>query len=254
MSFTLILLLSLISLIFVLITQKFFKKLLYKNIGIKELLKYKHITPQNTIIEFDLHNVIVNYDNIKIIKTFFKSKGKLKLILIMLNPFVWWSILKLAYNNGIAEQYIVGLGKKHKNLAPYVPLGIEIANCQKTNPHMVKLLDELREKGYRLHLFSNIGTKIFASLKKQKPDLVQYFDKIILPSQENGYLRKPHANAFINYLEQNKDTNKQILFIDDKIKNAKNASKNGIIGILFKSESQLRELFVELGILGNKKQ
>lgn len=250
MPLTILLFTSFISLLIMYVLHKKYKRSLYTNIAIQNLIKYRPVTPENTIIAFDLHDVIVNYDYIKIIKTFFKSKGKLKLIIIMLNPYIWWSTLQLAYNNGIAEQFIIGLGQKHKSLTPYIPLGIAIANCQKTNPHMLQMLKELKKRGYTLHLFSNIGTKIFQDLKQQKPSLVQYFDKVILPSQENGYRRKPHHNAFINYLEQNKDNkNTQILFIDDKTKNIKKAHSYGIIGILFQSEPQLRELFTKLGIL-----
>jgi len=231
------------------IINKIRKKFFWKTTQIKSLIKHTPITPENTIIVFDLHDVIVNYDYIKIIKTFFASKGKLKLFITMLNPFVWWNIIKLIYNNAIAEQYIIGLGKEHKNLTPYIPLGIAIANCQKANPKMIILLKELKNKGYTLQLFSNIGTQIFKDFKQKNPHIINYFDKVILPSQENGYLRKPHQNAFLNFLEKNKEnSNKQILFIDDKEKNTHKALSHGIIGISFKSEAQLRELFTKLGI------
>ena len=55
-------------------------------------IKYKpissKITPENTIITFDLHDVIFEYDYLEIIKTFLHSEKKTKLIITILNPFI----------------------------------------------------------------------------------------------------------------------------------------------------------------------
>ncbi|MFC1842806.1 HAD hydrolase-like protein [Candidatus Dependentiae bacterium] len=227
------------------------KKFRAKHITPVNLIKYKPITPKNTIIAFDLHDVIVNYDYIGIIKTFFASNGKLRLILAMLNPLVWRDIIKLIYNHAVAEQYIVWLGKKHKRLEPYIPLGIKIANCQIVNQEVLAIIKELKKYGYTLHLFSNIGTVTYKDFKQKHPEIFQYFDDVILPSQENGYLRKPNHNAFVNYLENKKTPKNQIIFIDDKVKNVKKAEKYGIIGILFENHGQLVQELQKLGILKN---
>ncbi|MFC1841900.1 HAD hydrolase-like protein [Candidatus Dependentiae bacterium] len=212
-------------------------------------IKYKPITPQNTIVTFDLHDVIVNYDYWEIAKTIFKHKKKLKLFIALLNPFVWWSIIKLMYKNAVAEQYIFEIGQKHKSLEPYIPLGVAVANCQTINPNMVQLIKKLKDKGYALHLYSNVGTKIFTEFTKKFPGIFDHFDKIILPSEENGYLRKPHHQSFINYLKNNQNDRRQIIFIDDKKRNIKKAAQYGIIGIQFKCYCQLVKRLKKMGIL-----
>jgi len=246
MSKTFFITLIILAITFVYLALKLFGK---KTIDPKKLLKHNPITPQNTVITFDLHDVIVNYDYAAIIKTFFKSKKKLRLILALLNPLVWWDIIKLTYNKAIAEQYIVGLGEKHTSLQPYVQLGIKIANCQKINHNVIQIIKELKNRGYTLHMFSNIGTIICKQFEQKEPEIFQYFDDFILPSKQNGYLRKPHHNAFVNYLEKVKNAQKQVLFIDDKTRNTKKSHKYGIIGIQFKNHVQLREILKYLGVL-----
>lgn len=211
----------------------------------------KNYSPENTIIAFDFHDVLVNYDYKKIIKTFWSSNKKFKLFIILLNPIIWLDIIKLKHQKAVSEQYIVWLGKKYKNLEPYVSLGIEIANTQKTNPDMLNLLKNLKLLGYELQLFSNIGGIIIQDAIPKFPEIFNCFSKIIVPSQENKYIRKPFDNAFINYLQENKynKINKKFIFIDDKSKNTKKATKYGILGIRFKNHDQLAQEFKNLGIL-----
>jgi len=210
--------------------------------------KYNPITPQNTILTFDLHDVIVNYDYGKIIKTFFKSNRKLKLLFAMLNPFVWKDIITLKWHGAVAEEYIVGLGEKYPSLKPYVPLGIRLANCQRPNPAMINFIKELKNKGYTIHLFSNIGAEIFEHFKTKFPAIIAQFDAISIPSKQNGYLKKPYHDAFINFLETYKNDNRQIIFIDDKMRNIQKAASYGIIGIHFKNPGQLKKYLADLGL------
>ena len=230
------------------ITCSFAKKSNQKGIDPKQLIKYTSITPQNTIITFDLHDVIVNYDYSEITKTFFKSNKKLKLLLAMLNPFIWKDIITLKWQDAVAEEYIIGLGAKYQSLAPYVSLGVQIANCQKPNPDMIALLHKLKAKGFTIHLFSNIGADIFEHFKQKFPEITKQFDIISIPSKQNDYIKKPYHKAFINFLDKHKGDKRQIIFIDDKARNIKKASLYGIIGIQFKNYTQLINDLTNLGL------
>jgi len=228
------------------LTKKSFQK---KAIQEKSMhIQHKPITPENTIITFDLHDVIVNYDYSEILHTFLQNKNKLKLIIAMLNPFVWWDIAKLTWQDSVAEQYIVGLGEKYTSLKPFIPLGTQIANCQRPNPRMVKLLEELKQRGYTLHLFSNIGAQIFEDFKKKFPELIELFDMISIPSKQNGYSKKPHDSAFTNYLKKLKNDGRQIIFVDDKVRNLEKAHSHDITGILFTNTYKLRAKLEDLGL------
>jgi len=215
----------------------------------KAKLIYTPPTPQNTIIAFDLHDVIVKYDYRAIVKTFFKHDKKLKFFIALLNPFFWKDVIKLKLQKAVPEQFIIQLGKKYKRLTPYIPLGIKIANCQNPDPRMIELLKQLKNQGYTLHLFSNIGATILQDLKQKFPDIIAYFDNVTIPSQENGYTRKPYQHAFEHYLAKHVKKDEQVIFIDDKKRNIKMAEKVGIIGIRFCSPRQLKSEFRKLAII-----
>jgi len=236
--------------LFSVIAYSFAKKAYQKKEIVKQFaqVKCKPITPENTIITFDLHDVIVNYDYSEISKTFFKSKKKLKLLIAMLNPFVWYDIIKLKWHDSVAEQYIVGLGEKYASLKPYIPLGIRIANCQRPNHQVIKLLKELKSKGYTLHLFSNIGAQIFEQFKIKFPEIIKHFDLTSIPSKQNGYLKKPYHKAFAHYLEKLKHDDRQIIFIDDKAQNIQKAASYGIIGVHFSNLYQLKKDLATIGL------
>jgi len=210
-------------------------------------------TPENTIITFDLHDVLVQYDYGQIVNHFWQEKQKLRLFLAFLHPVLLYDTIKLFLNDAVAEQYIISLPQKHKILQPYIPLGIKIANSQTIVPQMFELVKELKKLGYTLDIFSNIGAEIFKDLEKKYPVFFSYFNSVTLPSQANGYIRKPSHNSFKNYLANHHILDKQIIFIDDKMRNIKPAYKHKIVGILYKNPDQLKEQLLLLGILKRKK-
>ena len=76
-------------------------------------------------------------------------------MLAAVNPFFWWDLIKLFAHNAVAEQYLKVMSNKYKRLKPYVPLGIKIANSQRPRKGMLELVEELKNIGYEIHLFSN---------------------------------------------------------------------------------------------------
>jgi len=231
------------------ITYFVVRYLRYRNLDYKKFIQHNPISPDNTTIAFDLHDVIVNYDYKQIAKHILKAENKFSLFIHILNPFFWWDLIKLFANNCVAEQYLLTIGNKYKKLQPHIPLGIKIANSQKPQPKMVRLLIDLAKQGYELHLFSNIGAKIFQDLKQKMPGLFDYFDGFTIPSPKNGYTRKPNQNAFDNFLSKHKHIKKQIIFIDDKKKNIKKGQKNGIIAIRFRNPDQIIRELKDIGVL-----
>lgn len=253
MTDTLLLIFTIFLAIGYLIGKKSLRKRLVTYIRPKSLIKYFPAKPENTIIVFDFHDVLVDYNWPEIIKTFLKSPGKFKLFIALLNPKIWLDLVKLKSKDAVSEEYIVWLGNKHKALTPYVQLGINIANTQKTNLKMLEILKNLKQNGYELHLFSNIGLVIYNDAKVKFPEIFECFDKVIVPSEENGYLRKPYENAFENYLKEigktpESATTKQIVIIDDKIKTVKTGEKYGFIGIKFKNYEQFLQDLNNLGV------
>jgi len=206
------------------------------------------MNPQKTILAIDLHGVLFKHDYKRMFKTYWQSKHKLKLILALINPLLWVDVIRLMRQNAIAEQFLVGLAEKHHRLKPFVHLGIHIANQQKPIQKVVDMLEHLKNKGYTLHLFSNIGSITFEEIWKKFPSIFQLFDSFILPSQSNNYLRKPNPIAFATYLRENNKENKQVVLIDDKRKNVRQAKNHGIKSIWFQSPEHLQQQLLTMGI------
>lgn len=204
--------------------------------------------PKSTVIAVDLHGVLFkpNYKNM--FKQFFKNKKKLKLVFALINPRLWIDVVRLMHKRAIVEEFFIRLGKKYHRLEPFIPLGIKIANQQEPVTDVVKTLNNLKKKGYSIHLFSNIGSIIFEDLNKKFPTLFKMFDSFTMPSHTNGYLRKPSKKAFEEYLNEHNTDGKQVIFIDDKKRNVHAAKKHGIISILFRSPRQLKEKLLSIGV------
>lgn len=204
--------------------------------------------PKKTIIAVDLHGVLFKHNYKNMFKLFFKSKNKRKLIFALINPRLWIDVIKLMRKKAVAEEFFVGLAQKYHRLQPFLPLGITIANQQTVTPGMVEALVHLKKKGYELHLFSNIGSIVFEDLHKKYPNILALFDALKMPSQDNGYLRKPSKKAFEEYLKEHNPYGKKVIFIDDKKKNVEAATQHGIISILFHSMPQLKQELLLIGI------
>jgi HAD superfamily hydrolase (TIGR01509 family) len=206
-------------------------------------------SPHNTVFAFDLHGVVLTYHYTKIIRLFLRSSKKITLLRSLINIRLWRDTIKLIYNNAIAEEYLVGLGNKYPQLAPYVPLGISIANAQKPIKKTINLIKKLKRKGYTIHLFSNIGSTVFADLHVKQPDIVALFDNAITPSPTNNYLRKPNQQAFINYQEMLNANKKQVIFIDNKLSNVRAGKASGMLSIYFTNPGKLKHALTTLKIL-----
>jgi FMN phosphatase YigB (HAD superfamily) len=211
---------------------------------------FPFLTPAEPIIAFDLHGVIFKRDYRRMAQILWKFPNKSKLVLALCSPFFLFDAIKLWHNKGVAEQFIICLAQKHKRLLPFVPLGITIANTQKLVPETVALLRELHDHGYKLHIFSNIGSIIFADLIPQYPDVFALFTSATLPSQENEYTRKPYPHAFNNFFRNSGaiGTSADVIFIDDSISNIWAAREHGIKTIYFRSAAKLRKQLIALGI------
>lgn len=113
------------------------------------------------------------------------------------------------------------------------------------DPKMYVLIDQLKDKGLRIGMLSNIDNRY----KKMIRDFGFYapFDPCLL-SCEMGH-EKPHHKAYELLLKTLNLPAEEVVFIDDKPENVHAAKKLGIDAILFKSEKQLRDELNKRGLL-----
>lgn len=199
------------------------------------------IEPANTIIIFDLHGVLFKANVFDMIKVVAFSPCSWRVFTSLINPFFLYDMAKLRYHNYIVEYIMVTMSKKYTYLQPCLPLLLRVANLQIPNWRAIEIAEDLKARGYTLHLLSNIGETLYADLESQYPDVFKLFDAICIGSKTNHYIGKPDPLVFYNYIVNYPGRDKMRLLIDDRARNIAFARAFNIAGIHFKSASGLRK-------------
>lgn len=222
---------------------------MHKQITLKKaLLLPDPITPNTTTLVFDIHGVLFTSDHKKILSLLWQNKRLIKLFLYFFNPRFLVDFLELVRKKAVPEECIIYLTSRYKGLANFKEIAISIANAQKPIPEMLPLIKTLKEQGYTLHIFSNIGETIFEHLAQAFPEVFCYFDSLYVPNAADGYISKPKMKAFNYYLERCNQDQKQIIFIDNNIRNISMAAQCNISGIYFENSEILKQKLQALGI------
>lgn len=199
-------------------------------------------TPQNTVIVFDIHNVIVQFSPLKALKAFINSNCKQ----IMTN-----NVFKYLFKNQKAQsaEGVLLTDDLDRNQA------LEILNPHTPITGTVQIMQDLVAQGYRLFGCSNIGQHSYAHLQQQYPDVFKHLQNCYTSSATQNYIKKSNPQFFLNTVQmiQNQiamePTN--FIFIDDSRSNLKLATKTDqrFVPVLFKSPAQLRSQLRKLNIL-----
>lgn len=104
-------------------------------------------------------------------------------------------------------------------------------------PEMVEILHEVRRKGYKVYILSNMPKEMHQELL-QLHDFFKYFDGQLY-SYEVGAI-KPQPQIYEILLKNYKLKGQESLFIDDREENVRAAKELGIEGIVCRSPSQVR--------------
>ena len=207
------------------------------------------IEPANAIIIFDLHGVLFKANVIDMIKVMIFSPCAGRIFISLMNPFFIYDALKMRYQNYIVEYIIITMCKKYTYLQPCLPLLLRVANVQIPNWHAIEIVQDLKSRGFTIHLFSNIGEHLYADLESQYPDVFRMFDAVCLSSKTIHYIGKPDPLAFYTYIVTYPGHDKIRLMIDDRARNIACARAFNIAGIYFKSASGLHKWLQRHGIL-----
>lgn len=203
-----------------------------------------YMDPINTIIVFDLHGVIFTPDWTKVFELLCNYDHKLYLISCGFRPRLVYKSLKLLLNNPTDEEFFA----LFKLYCPkFLPLAVDLMNAHKPVEPMVQILQELKFKGYALHVASNIGPNRFKFLCCKYPLIMNLFEKVKTTSGDLELLiKKPDIQFFKEYQKECNPENKPIIFVDDKKENIVSAQLLGFSGVRFKNVAQL---LVQLNML-----
>lgn len=215
------------------------------------------ITQENTIIAFDIHAVMVEKNktnmwrhgvkNLLVGRFFFNNKVR--------------AHINSLHEDAAPEDYFMPLLAIVPEIEPYIPGLLGIVNSQDPLPGMKSLIERIAAKKFKLHVLSNIGHAAYygwqsptnstqeksKGLKEIHADIFKHFKGEVIAAQ------KPGTQGYIDFEKQfavQKDgTKKQIIFIDDNLKNVKAAVEQGFVGIWFKDAKQLETDLMRLGIV-----
>ncbi|MGE0207036.1 MAG: HAD family hydrolase [Candidatus Babeliales bacterium] len=213
---------------------------------LKKNNKKVHSSP---VFVFDLHGVILNRKYGGILKYILKHAYRLDVALLLFKPSFIKDIVALLKKSRVPEEFIIELSQKHSKLVPFIDVTIAMMNEQKPVKGTIDCIKKLKEHGYKVYLFSNIGEKTFEQLEKKFPVLFSYFNGIVVVQQHDNWIQKPSAASFQKFLKQSHLQAEQCVFIDNSTKNVTTAFYEGFHPILFRSPAQLMHELVHLNIL-----
>lgn len=204
-------------------------------------------TPQNTVLAWDLHDVLVKKQPMVMAKQawdiIWNADNKLGLCALILNPFYWRDVYRIKQEVDVSDVLLERLAAKYPAMQPHLEKCLELTNLHVPMPESVEILQELENSGYANFLASNIGTTSSGIMQKKHSALFNSFKGLYVASKENG--KKPDPEYYVGlkaFLDANGQAGKQVIFIDDKSKNVKGAvdAHVGITGIRFTNAQQLR--------------
>lgn len=179
-------------------------------------------------IIFDLGNVIINYDQQKIIDRFAKNDEEKEYLMEKNFKAPEWERIDLGE---ITNSEAIDIINKRENYK-YEELTKEFwenwYKSQKINEDIVEIARKLKDKGYNIYVLSNMASATFEYFKNI--DFFELCSGIIISAQE--HVKKPNEKIFNILLERYQLKAEECLFLDDDDTNRSYeiANRLGILG------------------------
>lgn len=213
-------------------------------------MNHKQYGPKTTIIAFDLHGVVVTCNYREMVLHALRNPLSVgKLALYSCNPFFLRDIYRLWRSHAVAAAYLQLLADRYPFLQSTIPFFIAVGNAQKPNIPLIRYIKTLKEHGYSVQLFSNIGDIIFDDFRKKHPDIIDLFDTRCITHKTKGYVGKPYDSAFAAYQVNCNPEKKRIIFIDNTKRNITAARRHHMIGVYYTTPDRLIKQLSDLLIL-----
>ena len=179
-------------------------------------------------IIFDLGNIIINYNQDKIINNFTIDEDEKIFIKEKIFKSPEWKLLDLGQitNNDAIEKI-----QKRNDIKYNKLINIFLHEWYKTQPineDIVEIAKKLKERNYNIYVLSNMAKETYEYFKNI--DFFKVCNGIVISSHEN--VKKPDERIFNTLLTRYKLNPKECLFIDDDDTNRsyEAANKIGILG------------------------
>lgn len=198
---------------------------------------------QNTIFAFDLHGVLVTPSFSETLSIIWHDLIKIKVLVLLLNPIVWYYLIKALFGMTISEETVDKLCKRNPQLVYIKSVLIKFMSAQNIDIKNIEFLAILRAKKYDVYVLSNIWPEALENLLRRFPVLSDLVTAFYIPTTEKKFnYYKPQVEffeSFKKFLIKKEKHKKQIIFIDNSLRNIKSANKAGLHGILVRSLDDL---------------
>ena len=197
-------------------------------------------------VVFDFGQVLVRFEPEYMTGQYIKDENDIKLMSQVLFDRLYWDKLD---KGTISDEEVVALSNerlpehlREKTAKVYYNWIYNIPQIS----GMEEIAKELKEKGVRIFLLSNISTYFAAHAKEIS--VLSHFEKCIF-SAVCGHT-KPNADMFDHLCKKCGIDPSETLFVDDSEKNISGAENFGIKGYLFDGDAgKLRRYLEKIGIL-----
>lgn len=179
-------------------------------------------------IIFDLGNVIINYNQKQIINNFTEKEEEITYIYDKIFNAPEWTLMDLGDITNDEAIEIINKRNKYKYSKLTENFLHEWYKKQPINRDAVELAKNLKEKGYKLYVLSNMAKLTYEYFKND--DFFSLCTGIVISAHE--HIKKPDEKIYRLLLERYNMKAEECLFIDDDDsgKNYKTANKIGIKG------------------------
>ncbi len=208
--------------------------------------------PNSIVIALDIHDVLFSLDYTKLYKRLYTMQHKLIVSKHLINPVFWYRAHRIFKKTRVAEDIFNRLTVLYPELASVKAGFTALTNAQSVDRKVLSIAKELRAKGYKLYILSNIGKETFEQLKHENQDVISLFDGVYVAVPANNYAHKPQRifyEGFKHYLNHEGHHNKHVLLIDDSIAKIKGAARADIAGLVFISPARLHQHLRYLNII-----
>ena len=189
---------------------------------------------------FDFGKVLVDYDFLHVIDTFFTDAPQLRQEFIDTILTEEWQ-RTLDREDKPFPEYIAEMKQMYPRLAPYIQLFNDRYQEFITGemPGMRELLTQLKAQGYKLYGLTNWSTTVYEVMRRY--EIFRLLDGQLISAEE--HMLKPDAEIYHRLYEKFNLRPEECLFADDREENIRGGQQTGMDGIVFRSTEQYaREL------------
>ena len=193
-------------------------------------------------IIFDFGSVLVDWNPERLYGPYFNDDAKMRYFLTEICPHAWNAQADAGRSTAeITEERVAVHPEWEKEIRMYFGQWIKMMGEQ--IPGMQELVEELKNRGYRLYGLTNWSAETFPLVKDNYP-VFRLLDGIVVSGEEK--IAKPDPGIFRILLQRYGLKPEECLFIDDNPKNVSTGESLGIRGLVFTSAAALRSRLAEV--------